>query len=186
MFQDCRNFEKKCPCQESELCKCGVGGECTGNVCSSRECTRILLTECDCPANVARNKCKTCCSFNGSCVPSITASEKLVQNNRLLIMSLKLFGNKKESLKFGYYRNFCHKSFCVELYFRETDPDGYCLVHGQVGICSKDLKCSVPEIKRIFPSLNVVNKAKIFVLFHPLISSDLFTMFICIICHMFY
>lgn len=185
-FQDCRDFEKNCPCQKSEMCTCGVGGECTGNICSSQECTKVFLTECECPANVTQNKCRTCCLYNGSCVPSVIASEKVIEKNGLLIMSVKLFGglNKRKDNKFGYYKKLCHKSLCAELYFWETKPGGFCVIHGKVGKCNKHLKCGIPDNLQIFPSLNV--KASLSVPFYSPKIFDLFIIFVCVICHTFY
>lgn len=71
---------------------------------------------------------------------------------------MKLFVNldKKQHQSFGYYRQFCDGSYCAELYFRETNPGDYCLIHGQVGICNKSFACRLPTVKsRVFPSFHV-------------------------------
>ncbi|KAJ8925769.1 hypothetical protein NQ315_009617 [Exocentrus adspersus] len=162
----CNNFDQICPCEESEPCKCGVGGECTeNNTCSSEECTRIALSECDCPFNNKHKKCVTCCWFQDYCLPSVNASEYVINNNASLIATLlQSIGNvTRRSEKFGYYKLFCdtnnsNNSFCAELYFRETNPGEYCLKNGQVGVCSKKLQCVLHRPKQVFPSLHIYDE----------------------------
>ncbi|KAJ8985940.1 hypothetical protein NQ317_010697, partial [Molorchus minor] len=104
---DCKSLAGSCPCQgNSDTCLCEINGKCTADTCSSQECTRISLKECECP--FTNNKCRTCCSYDGYCLPSIDLTEKMIEKEKSLITKLKQIEIKKRAKQ---YKDWCYQRF---------------------------------------------------------------------------
>lgn len=164
-FQDCRNFNKTCPCEKKmKSCSCGVDGICTNAICSSSECTRIHLEECECPLQDSLSNCSVCCRFNNHCLSSAKVTEIILTENLDHLRDLKNKNEKNTSKKYGFYRKICNGSECVNLFFRSVEIGDYCLLFGKVGVCNFGNQCSVEKKKHVYPALrsssnNIENSA---------------------------